>query len=79
MEIFATAFIVSKMFIFNAGSNADVFYALAIAPIVKNKVNVKAKYDPYRNNAEWNSAKTFYEVGADYYFTKNLRLSAEYA
>lgn len=63
----------------SAGSKADGFYALAIAPIVKNKVNVKAKYDLYRNNAEWNCAKTFYEVGADYYFTKNLRFSAEYA
>lgn len=63
----------------SAGSKADGFYALAIAPIVKNKVDVKAKYDLYRNNAEWNSAKTFYEVGGDYYFTKNLRFSAEYA
>lgn len=61
------------------GNKADGFYALGIIPVVKNKVNVKARYDLYRNNAEWNSAKTFYEAGADYYFTKNLRLSAEYA
>ena len=61
------------------GNKADDFYALGIIPVVKNKVNVKARYDLYQNNAEWNSAKTFYEAGADYYFTKNLRLSAEYA
>ena len=46
---------------------------------MKNKVNVKARYDLYQNNAEWNSAKIFYEAGEDYYFTKNLRISAEYA
>ena len=61
------------------GNKADGVYALGIIPVIKNKVNVKARYDLYRNNAEWNSAKTFYEAGADYYFTKNLRLSAEYA
>ena len=61
------------------GSKADGFYALGIVPVVKNKVNIKARYDLYRNNGKWNSAKTFYEAGADYYLTKNLRLSAEYA
>lgn len=63
----------------SAGSKADGFYALAIVPAVKNKVNVKAKYDLYRNNGHWDSAKTFYEIGGDLYFTKALRLSAEYA
>lgn len=63
----------------SAGDKADGFYALGIAPVIKNKVNVKARYDLYRNNAEWNSAKTFYEIGADYHFTKNLKFSAEYA
>ena len=61
------------------GDKADGFYALGIAPVVNNRLNVKARYDLYRNNGEWNSAKTFYEVGADYYFTKNLKFSAEYA
>lgn len=61
------------------GNKADAFYALAIAPVVKNKVNVKARYDMYRSNGEWNSAKTFYEVGADYFFTKNLKFTVEYA
>ena len=61
------------------GNKADGFYTLGIVPVVKNKVSLKARYDLYRNNGEWNSAKTFYEAGADYYFTKNLKLSAEYA
>lgn len=61
------------------GNKADGFYALGIAPIVANKINVKARYDLYRSNGEWNAAKTFYEVGADYLFTKNLKLSVEYA
>ena len=61
------------------GNKADGFYALGIAPIVTNKINVKARFDLYRSNVEWNAAKTFYEVGADYLFTKNLKLSVEYA
>lgn len=61
------------------GNKADGFYALGIVPVLKNKVSLKARYDLYRNNGEWNSAQTFYEAGADYYFTKNLKFSAEYA
>lgn len=52
------------------GSKADGFYALGIVPMVKSKVNIKARYDLYRNNGKWNSAKTFYEAGADYYLAK---------
>ena len=57
---------------------ADGFYALAIAPIIKNKFHVKARYDMYRPSAEWNNSKTYYEIGADYEFVKNLKISAEY-
>ena len=32
----------------SAGDKADGFYALGIAPVIKNKVNVKARYDLYR-------------------------------
>lgn len=63
----------------SAGSKADAFYALVIVPVMKNKVNAKARYDLYRSTAEWQSAKGQYEVGVDYFFAKNLRLSAEYA
>ena len=33
----------------------------------------------YRSNAEWNKAKTFYEIGADYMFHKNFQINVEYA
>ena len=58
---------------------ADGFYALAIAPIIKSKCHVKARYDLYRDRAEWGTSKTFYEIGADYVFNKNLQLNVEYA
>ena len=61
------------------GDKADGFYALCIAPIQKNKCHVKARYDLYRDQKTWSSSKTFYEVGADYIFTKNLQLNVEYA
>ena len=58
---------------------ADGIYALCIAPIQKNKFHVKARYDLYREAKEWGRAKTFYEIGADYLFTKNLQINLEYA
>lgn len=61
------------------GNKADGFYALAIAPVVKNKVHVKARYDLYRPKAEWTSSKTQYELGADYLFHKNFQINVEYA
>ena len=62
-----------------AGNRADGFYALAIAPVIKKKFHLKARYDMYRPQAEWNTCKTLYEVGADYMFTKNLQINIEYA
>ena len=61
------------------GDKADGVYALVIAPIIKNKVHAKARYDMYRSNAEWNKAKTLYEIGADYMFHKNFQVNVEYA
>jgi hypothetical protein len=61
------------------GDKADGFYALCIAPIQKNKCHVKARYDLYRDQKTWGSSKTYYEVGADYLFSKNLQLNVEYA
>lgn len=62
-----------------AGDKADGYYALVIAPIIEEKVHVKARYDLYRSRAEWGTAKTYYEVGADYSPIKNIKISAEYA
>lgn len=61
------------------GNKADGVYVLGIAPIIKNKMHVKARYDMYRNAAKWNTAKTYYEVGADYLFSKNIQVNIEYA
>lgn len=61
------------------GDKADGIYALCIAPIIKNKFHVKARYDLYRDQKSWGTSKTFYEIGADYLFTKNLQLNLEYA
>ncbi len=62
-----------------AGDKADGYYALCIAPVIKNKMHVKARYDLYRDRKEWETSKTFYEVGADYLLHKNLQLNIEYA
>jgi hypothetical protein len=61
------------------GDKADGYYALVIAPVQKQKMHVKARYDVYRDQKSWGTSKTFYEVGADYVFTKNLQLNVEYA
>ena len=61
------------------GDKADGWYVLAIAPIIKNKMHVKARYDCYRDQKTWDSSKTFYEIGADYLFSKNVQLNIEYA
>lgn len=60
------------------GNKADGVYALAIAPIIKKKCHVKARYNMYRREATWESTKTMYEIGADYNFNKNIGISAEY-
>ena len=61
------------------GDKADGWYALCIAPVIKNKLHAKARYDCYRDQKTWGSSKTYYEVGADYLFNKNLQLNIEYA
>ena len=62
-----------------SGDKADGLYALVIAPVVKKKFHVKARYDMYRPQVEWGTSKTQYEIGADYVFTRNLQINAEYA
>lgn len=61
------------------GNKADGVYALVIAPVIKQKLHVKARYDLYRPSSSWSTAKTFYEVGADYLFSKNIQINVEYA
>lgn len=61
------------------GDKADGVYALVIAPIIKQKLFAKARYDMYRQSGTWESSKTLYEVGANYVFNKHVQLNAEYA
>lgn len=61
------------------GDKADGYYALVIIPISKKQWHVKARYDLYRPTGDWSKAKTFYEIGMDYEFGKNVEISGEYA
>ncbi len=61
------------------GDKADGFYVLAIAPVMKERLHVKARYDFYRDDGKWGRMKSLYELGVDYAFIRNLQVSAEYA
>jgi hypothetical protein len=61
------------------GDKADGWYAFGIVPVVKSKLHAKARYQTYRAEKTWASSKTMYEVGVNYFFTKNLQLNLEYA
>lgn len=61
------------------GNEADGFYALCIAPIVRQKLRAKARYDIYRKAADWSTSRTQYEVGLNWLLHKNLEIQAEYA
>lgn len=61
------------------GNKADGVYALCIAPIIRGKLRLKARYDLYRPKAEWSSSKTQYEVGLNWIIDKHLELHSEYA
>ena len=61
------------------GDKADAYYALCIAPVIKKKMHVKARYDLYRPTKEWSTSKTYYEIGADYLISKNVQINLEYA
>jgi len=57
---------------------ADGVYALAIVPVLRDKLMVKARYDLYRPTASSVEARTNYEVGLNYRFNKYLELQSEY-
>ena len=59
-------------------NKADGIYALAIVPVVKDKLMAKARYDLYRPTASSVAAKTNYEVGLNYRFCKYLEVQTEY-
>ncbi len=61
-----------------ANNKADGVYALAIVPVVKDKLMAKARYDLYRPTASSVDAKTNYEVGLNYRICKYLEVQTEY-
>lgn len=60
------------------GDKSDGWYALVIAPLVKNKLHAKARYQTYRQNAEWDDSYNQYELGIDYMPSRNLVFDLEY-
>ena len=64
---------------YTKGEKADGWYVFGIVPVVKSKLHAKARYQCYRQSKDWDSSKTMYEVGLNYFFSKNLQLNAEYA
>lgn len=62
-----------------AGDQSQGVYAIVIAPIVKEKLHIKARYDMYQPSKENKQQKTIYGIGANYHFNKNLLLEIEYA
>ena len=64
---------------YSKGDKADGWYAFGIVPVIKSKLHAKARYNVYRQSKEWSTSKTMYEVGMNYFFTKNLQLNMEYA
>jgi hypothetical protein len=64
---------------YSIGDKADGWYVFGIVPVIKSKLHAKARYQTYRDNKEWNRAKTMYEVGFNYFFTKKLQFNFEYA
>lgn len=60
------------------GDKADGWYAALIAPIQKNVCHVKARYDVYRDRADWTSSKNQYELGVDYIFYKKVKAQIHY-
>ena len=61
------------------GDKADGWYLFGIVPVIKSKLHAKARYQTYRVMKDWGSAKTSYEAGLNYFFTKNMQLNFEYA
>ena len=62
-----------------ANDKADGVYALAIVPVIAEKMMVKARYDVYRPTATSVAMKTNYEAGLNYRINKHLEVQSEYA
>ena len=61
------------------GDKAQGVYALVIAPIIKDKLHAKARYDMYQPTGNASKQRTQYDAGIDYEFNRNWQINAEYA
>ena len=68
----------STLIDYSNGDKADGWYVFGIVPVIKSKLHAKARYQTYRQAKDWDSAKTMYEVGLNYFFNKNMQLNFEY-
>lgn len=60
------------------GANrADAWYAIVGVPVGEHW-KFWGKYDVYRDNKEWNSTKSLYNLTAEYYVYKNLKIQGNY-
>lgn len=64
---------------YSKGDKADGWYVFGIVPVVKSKLHAKARYQCYRQCKDWDTSKTMYEVGLNYFIKKNVEITAEYA
>lgn len=62
----------------SGSTGADGWYAMVGAPVAKN-CKVYAKWDVYRDAKDSDTQKSMYALSADYYFTKNLKVQANYS
>lgn len=74
-----TGVIGSKVIDYSLGDKSDGWYALGMVPVIKNKLQLKARYQTYRVSKQWGSSKSLYEVGVNYFICKNMQLNFEYA
>ena len=74
-----TGVIGSRTVDYSLGDKADGWYVLGMVPVIKSKLQVKARYQTYRESKNWGSSKSLYEVGLNYFICKNLQLNFEYA
>ena len=74
-----TGAIGSRTVDYSLDDKADGWYVLGMVPVIKSKLQVKARYQTYRVSKNWGTSKSLYEVGVNYFFSKNMQLNFEYA
>ncbi len=61
------------------GDKAQGVYAIVMAPIIKEKMHAKVRYDMYQPSKGAAHQRTQYDAGLDYAFSKNILVSGIYS